>query len=68
MIQLFDVNEENWLELLALPLRKEQEKFLALPVGILARGYVYRACRARFIGIANDGQTVGVALVRDMDE
>ncbi len=68
MIQLFDVNEENWLELVALRVRQEQEKFLARPVGILARGYVYRACRARVIGIANDGQTVGVALVRDMDE
>lgn len=68
MVSLFDIDEQNWLEVAALTVRKEQSGFLATPTGILARGYVYRACRARVYGILNDGQTVGVALVRDLDE
>lgn len=68
MIQLFDVNEKNWLEIAALRVREEQKKFLDCPLGIVARGYAYRACNARVIGIAKDGQTIGVALVKDMDE
>ena len=68
MIRLVDVNEENWLCVRNLSVDDGQEGFLDSAVGILARGYVYRACRARVIGIAADDAIVGVALVRDLDE
>lgn len=67
-IQLIDVTEENWLDIARLSVSDEQQAFLDRPIGILARGYVYRHCNARVIGIAGDGQIVGVALVRDLDE
>lgn len=68
MIKLVDVNEQNWLEIVRLSVNEEQKKFLDTPVGIIARGYVYRFCRARVYGISNNEQIVGVALVKDMDE
>lgn len=46
----------------------EQPAFLDRPIGILARGYVYRHCNARVIGIANGRRIIGVALARDLDE
>ena len=68
MLKLVDVNEENWLNARALSVDEGQERFLDNALGIIARGYVYRACRARVIGIENDGTLVGLALVRDLDE
>ena len=68
MISLFDINEENWLDVVSLSVGEEQKRFLDRPVGILARGYVYRSCNAKVLGIADDGQVIGVALVKDMDE
>ena len=66
--QLIDVTEENWLDIARLSVSEEQQAFLDRPIGIIARGYVYRRCNARVIGIADDNQVVGVALVRDLDE
>ena len=68
MLRLFDVDETNWMEIRRLSVGMDQEGFLDSAVGILARGYVYRANRARVIGIADDETTVGVALVKDLDE
>ena len=68
MIELIEVSEENWREIAALSVREEQKGFLDSPVGILARGYVYRAHRARVLGVAEDGRAVGVLLVKDLDE
>ena len=68
MIRLFDVNEQNWLDVFSLSVNEEQKKFLASPVGIVARGYVYRSCNARVYGISNDEHMIGIALVKDMDE
>ncbi|MBQ3160054.1 MAG: GNAT family N-acetyltransferase, partial [Clostridia bacterium] len=42
--------------------------FLDSPLGILARGYVYRAQRARVLAAEKDGEIVGLMLVKDMDE
>ena len=67
-IKLVEVTEENWLEIATLSVREEQKGFLAPPIGILARGYVYRDCNARVWGIANADQMVGVAVVRDQNE
>ncbi|MBR4907362.1 MAG: GNAT family N-acetyltransferase [Clostridia bacterium] len=68
MIRLFDINEDNWMDVRSLAVEGSQTGFLDSTVGILARGYVYRACRARVIGIADDETVIGAALVRDLDE
>ena len=68
MLKLIEVNEENWLAFRNLSIREEQKGFLDSPLGILARGYVYRNDRARVIGIAEDDTVIGVALVRDLDD
>ena len=68
MVRLVDVDERNWAEIAKLSVREEQKSYLDQPLGILARGYVYRASRARVIGIAVDETIIGVALVKDLDE
>ena len=68
MIGLFEINEDNFWGVRDLSVADEQKGFLDSAVGIVARGYVYRSCRARVIGIEEDGVAVGVALVKDMDE
>ena len=68
MLKLIEVNEENWLDFRRLSVRDDQKGFLDNPVGILARGYLYRHDRASVIGIADDDTAVGIALVRDLDE
>ena len=68
MLKLIEVNEENWLEFRKLSVHETQKGFLDSPLGILARGYVYRHDRARVVGIAKDDTVIGVALVRDLDD
>lgn len=68
MIRLVDINEENWGAVVRLKVKEEQQAYLDRPIGIIARGYVYRDCNARVIGIANDEQIIGVALVRDFTD
>ncbi len=68
MITLIEVNEDNWMAFAALRVREEQKGFLDSALGILARGYAYRACRARVFGIAEGEKAVGLALVKDLDE
>ena len=68
MLKLIEVNEENWLDVRRLSVSEAQTAFLDSPVGILARGYVYRSSRARVIGIAEGETVIGVALVKDLDE
>ena len=59
MLKLIEVNEENWTDVARLTVNEDQKEFLDSAVGILARGYAYRACRARVIGIAKDDAIVG---------
>ncbi|MEN6594502.1 MAG: GNAT family N-acetyltransferase [Clostridiaceae bacterium] len=68
MIRLTDITEDNWQDVARLSVEENQRAFLDSSVGILARGYVYRASNARVIGIADDQTMIGVALVRDLDE
>ena len=68
LIRLVEITEENWTDFAALSVDESQKKYLASSIGILARGYVYRNCRARVIGITCDGAAAGLALVRDLDE
>ena len=68
MIRLTEIDEKNWLEYVRLSIAEDQKRFLDSAVGILARGYAYRACRARVFGISADGVPSGLALVKDLDE
>ena len=68
MIALTAVTEDNWMEAASLSVKDDQKGFLAPAIGILARGYVYRDCRARVFVIENDGVPVGLALVRDFTD
>ena len=68
MIKLTEVTEENWSEVASLNVKDEQKEYLAPPIGILARGYVYRNCNAKVFVIENDGVIVGVALVREFTD
>ena len=52
LICLGEITQENWLEAARLELGEGQSAFVAGPVGILARGYVYRDCRARVYEVA----------------
>ena len=68
MIKLTGITEANWLEAASLLVRDGQRGFVAPAIGILARGYVYRDCRARVYALENDGVIVGLALVREFSE
>ena len=68
MVKLTEVTEENWSEVASLNVKDEQKEYLAPPIGILARGYVYRNCNAKVFVIENDGVIVGVALVREFTD
>lgn len=68
MIQLREIDENDWPEALRLSVAEGQRAFLADAAGILARGYAFRKSRARVWGIRADGELVGLALVRDLDE
>ena len=68
MLKLVEINEQNWLDVRRLSVSKDQEGFLDSAVGILARGYVYLGQRARVLGIERDGEMIGIALVKDLDE
>lgn len=68
MLRLVEINDTNFLNYVNLFVREDQKGFLDSPTGILARGYVYRAHRARVLGIEADGEAVGLALVKDLDE
>ena len=68
MLKLIEVNEDNWLDFARLSVREEQRGYVDSALGILARGYAYRACRARVLGIEGEGRAVGLALVKDLDE
>ena len=74
MINLTSVTEENWIDVASLTVTDEQKRFLAPPIGILARGYVYRDCNAKVHVISlggargNTDAIIGVALVREFTD
>ncbi|MGN1020938.1 MAG: GNAT family N-acetyltransferase [Aristaeellaceae bacterium] len=68
MIHLRDVNGDNWLEAVALEIGEEQRRYVASPMGILARGYAYRRDGARVYAIMEDATMIGLAMVRGLDE
>ena len=68
MVNLIELNEENWPDFAGLSVDESQKTFLASNIGIIARGYVYRNSRAKVIGIVANGTPVGLAMVRDMED
>ncbi len=68
MIRLGEVTPDNWLTAVHLQLGEGQAAFVADPMGILARAYVYRDCRARVWTVEEDGRVVGLAMVREFDD
>ena len=68
MLRLVKVDETNFFAARALSLFEDQRRFLDSPLGILARGYVYRDQRARVLAVMDEGAVAGLLLVKDMDE
>ena len=68
MIRLVEIDERNFFHIRQVKVKEDQRRFLDSPLGILARGYVYRAQRARVLAAEKDGEIVGLMLVKDMDE
>ena len=68
MIKLVEISEENWIDFAKLSVEESQKKYLANNIGIIARGYVYRDCGAKVIGIVEGENPVGLAMVRGLDE
>ena len=68
MVKLVEINEANWTDFAKLSVDESQKKYLANNIGIIARGYVYRDCKAKVIGIAEEDTPVGLAMVRGLDE
>ena len=68
MIRLIDIDETSFFAARALTLGEDQRRFLDSPEGIIARGYAYRAQRARVLAVADEDKVVGLLLVKDMDE
>lgn len=67
-MRLIGITEENWMDVAALTVKDGQRAFVAPSVGILARGYVYRDCRAKVYAFEHEGDIVGMALVREFTE
>lgn len=67
-MKLVEVNEENWMEAVTLSVTEEQQEYLDWPIGIIARGYIYRECNAKVLGVVHEERMIGLALVKDMDE
>ena len=46
-MRLINVTEDNWMDVASLSVKEEQKGYVAPAIGILARGYVYRACNVK---------------------
>lgn len=68
MIRLEEINQSNWLQAVNLSVSDDQKGFLDSAKGIIARGYIYRDCRAKVWAIIEGETVVGLAMVRDLDE
>ena len=68
MIKLTEITEENWMAVASLTVKETQKGYLALAIGIIARGYVYRNCNAKVMVIEQDNTVIGVALVREFTD
>lgn len=67
MIHLEEVTPDNWRKVNSLKVSKEQERFVASNVGILARAYAYRNEGGKALIIYNDNEMVGLVFYREWD-
>lgn len=67
-VRLGEITEANFFEAAALTVNDDQKAFVAPPVGIIARGYVYRDCGARVFTVLAGNKIVGLALVREFTD
>ena len=65
MIQLVDIDEENWR--IPLKVSKEQERYVASSTTILARAYAYRNSRSQAFFIYEDDTPVGMCMYHDCE-
>ena len=67
-MRLISVTEDNWMQIASLTVKEHQKGFVAPTIGILARGSVYRDCKAKIYAFESDGLIVGAALVREFTD
>lgn len=67
-IYLADIDESNWTKLITLELAEEQKDYVASPMGILSRAYVYRSYNARVFAIKIEENIIGMLMIRDINE
>lgn len=65
MIYFGEVTADNWRKVNSLRVSKEQEKFVAPNVTILARAYAYRNEGGKVLIIFNDNEMIGLAFYRE---
>ncbi len=68
MIRLCRLNEENRVKAAGLSVKEHQKRFLDSAPGIIAREEIYRDCNGRVYVIENDGEAIGLALVKEFTE
>lgn len=68
MIELRNVSELDYEEILNCRIAKDQEKYMDNALGILARGYLYREHRARVLGIFKGQELLGLMLIKDLED
>lgn len=67
-VYLIDIDEGNWTKLTTLELSEEQKDYVARPIGILGRAYVYRNHNAKVFGIKSEENIIGMIMIRDINE
>ncbi|MBN2794660.1 MAG: GNAT family N-acetyltransferase [Clostridia bacterium] len=68
MITLKEVTEDNWLDACNIQLHDFQKSFVATPLGVIARAYVYRNHRPILRLIYSDLTLVGMFLLKDLEK
>lgn len=65
---LADIDERSWTKLITLELSEEQKNYVASPMGILARAYIYRNYNSKVFSIKSEENIIGMLMVRDINE
>lgn len=68
MIELVEIDESNYKEVISLNVEDKQKKFLDTATGIIARGFLYRKQNPMLLAIKRDAIIVGLVLIRDLNE